>query len=93
MDSKEKQRFKDEFKQPIALLGVGLLVLGLLITYSGIILDAKWIQHIGVIMVFISWFTTSIVSWKRGKTNFSTSAFLALLGIVGVTAYGYFFFS
>lgn len=37
----EQQRFKSEFKQPLALFGVGLLVLGLLSTFSGIILGAE----------------------------------------------------
>ena len=93
MNKEEQQQFKSEFKQPLALLVVGLLILGLLLTFTGIILDVKWIQHIGVIMVFISWFTTSVVSWKKRKTNFSTSVLLALIGIVGLTTYGYFFFS
>lgn len=93
MNKEEQQRFKSEFKQPLALFGAGLLVLGLLLTFSGIILVTKWIQHIGVIMVFISWFTTSIVSWRKGKTNPFKNALLTLLGVVGITAYGYFFFS
>ena len=93
MNKEEQQQFKSEFKQPLALFGVGLLILGLLLTFTGIILGIKWIQHIGVIMVFISWFTTSVVSWKKGKTNFSTSVLLALIGIAGLTTYGYFFFS
>lgn len=62
MNEEEQQRFKNEFKHPIALFGVELLALVLLLTFLGIILGAKWIQHIGVIMVFISWFFTSIVS-------------------------------
>lgn len=37
----EQQRFKSEFKPPLALFGVGLLVLGLLSTFSGIILGAE----------------------------------------------------
>ena len=93
MNKDEQLRFKLEFKQPLALFGVGLLILGLLFTVSGIIVDAKWTQHIGVVMVFISWFTTSIVSWKKGHRDFSKSALLALFGIGGITTYGYFFFT
>lgn len=31
------------------------------------ILGVKWIRHIGVIIVFISWLTTSVVSWKKER--------------------------
>ncbi|MDY0407414.1 hypothetical protein [Paracerasibacillus soli] len=60
-----------------------------MLTFSGIILGAKWIQHIGVIKVFISWFTTSVVSWKRKKTGFITSIALIFLGVIGIVTYSY----
>jgi hypothetical protein len=67
MNNKEQTEFKNELKDPLALFGVGLIIIGLLLAFSGIILAVKFLQHIGAIMVFISWFTTSIVSWKKGK--------------------------
>ncbi|MGE7024519.1 Fe3+-siderophore ABC transporter permease [Solibacillus cecembensis] len=88
MDKEERQEFKNEFKQPLALFGVGLIIIGLLLAFSGIILTIEWIQHIGAIMVFISWLTTSIVNWKKGKTDFIKSAVLILLGVLGIAAYG-----
>lgn len=93
MDKEEQQRFKGELRQPLAFIGVGLLIFGLLLAVSGILLDVKWIQHSGAVMVFMSWLMTSIVSWKKEETNFSTSAMLFLLGIIGATIYGYFFFN
>jgi len=93
MDKEEQQKFKNEFKQPLALFGVGLIITGLLLSLSGIILAIEWIQHIGAIMVFISWLTTSIVSWKKGKTGFIKSAVLILLGVSGIATYGYLYFS
>lgn len=93
MDKEERQRFIGELKQPLAFIGVGLLIFGLLLAVSGILLDMKWVQHSGAVMVFISWLMTSIVSWKKGKTNFSTSAIIFLLGIIGATIYGYFIFN
>jgi len=91
MNESEKQSFKVELKQPIVFFTVVFLLFGLLISLSGIILAIKWVQHLGVIMVFVSWFTISILSWKRGKTKLYTSAMLLLLGLIGVSIYCYFF--
>jgi hypothetical protein len=78
-----------ELKNPFVLFGVGFIVIGLLLGFSGIILALKFLQHIGAFMVFISWFTTSIVNWKKGKTNSVKSAALVLLGVVGIVVYSY----
>ena len=91
MNESEKQSFKSELKQPIAFFTVGFSLFGLLISLSGIILAIKWMQHLGVIMVFVSWFTISIVSWKRGKIKLYTSTMLLLLGLIGVSIYCYCF--
>ncbi|MEK4531596.1 Fe3+-siderophore ABC transporter permease [Solibacillus sp. FSL K6-1554] len=88
MDEEERQEFKSEFKKPLALFCVGLLVIGFLLSLSGNILAIGLIQHIGATMVFISWFTTSVVNWKKGKTDFIKSAVLILLGVLGIAAYG-----
>src|SRR5699024_7183237 len=52
MNESEKQSFKVELKQPIVFFTVVFLLFGLLISLSGIILAIKWVQHLGVIMVF-----------------------------------------
>ncbi|WP_456273313.1 Fe3+-siderophore ABC transporter permease [Bacillus sp. AK031] len=93
MDKEEQQKFKNELQQPLVLFGVGLIIIGLLLSFSGIILAIDWIQHIGAIMVFISWLTASIQSWKKGKTGFRKSTALFFLGITGISAYGYLYFS
>ncbi|MFJ7950934.1 Fe3+-siderophore ABC transporter permease [Lysinibacillus sp. NPDC096418] len=93
MDKEEQQKFKNEFKQPLALFGAGLIIIGMLLSLSGIILAIEWIQHIGAIMVFISWLTTSIVSWKKGKTGFIKSTVLILFGVSGIATYGYLYLS
>ncbi|AWE07807.1 Fe3+-siderophore ABC transporter permease [Lysinibacillus sp. 2017] len=89
MDKEERQKLKTEFKSPLTFLCVGLLIIGFLLSLSGIILAIGLLQHIGVTMVFTSWFTTSIVNWKKGKTNFIKSAVLILLGVLGIAAYGF----
>ncbi|MBD1221901.1 Fe3+-siderophore ABC transporter permease [Virgibacillus halodenitrificans] len=89
MDRDEKQEIKNDIKNPLALFGIGFIIIGLLLFFSGVILTVKKLQHIGAIMVLISWITTSIVSWKRGKTGFITSVVLILLGVMGIAAYSY----
>ncbi len=88
MNKEERQKFKSEFKHPLILFGVGLIIIGYLLLHSGHILENVLIQHIGAIMMFISWLTTIIVSWKKEKTGFITSAVLILLGVLGIAAYG-----
>ncbi|GGP16111.1 hypothetical protein [Oceanobacillus neutriphilus] len=59
----------------------------MLLLFSGIVIASKPVQYIGVIMIFISWLTTSAVSWKKGVTNFKKSTALVLLGLIGIIAY------
>jgi len=89
MDNETKQQFKTDFKQPISLFAGGLIIFGLLISLTGIILANHWLQHIGVVMIFVSWVTTSVISWVKGKTNHKQSTALVLIGIVAISVYIY----
>ncbi|MEK4081540.1 Fe3+-siderophore ABC transporter permease [Solibacillus sp. FSL K6-1126] len=87
MDKEEQQKVKSVFKQPLALFCVGLLVIGYLLSFSGIFLAIALVLHIGVTMVFIGWFTSIIVGWKIGKLNLMKSAVFILLGVLGIVIY------
>lgn len=89
MNKEEQEKFRGELKRPSVLFGLGIPVIGLLIFSTGFISTMKLLQHIGVIMVFISWLTTGVISWKKRKTGFITSAGLILLGVIGLVAYSY----
>src|SRR5690554_5724188 len=89
MSKEEQEKFRVELKRPSVLFGLGIPVMGLLFFSTGLISTMKLLQHIGVIMVFISWFTTSVLSWKNRKTNLITNAGLILLGVIGLVAYSY----
>lgn len=89
MNKKEQEEFKRQLKRPSVLFGLGFPVIGMLMFLSGMILTVKLIQHFGATLVLISWFTTSLVSWKKGKTDFIKSAALILLGVIGFAVYIY----
>jgi hypothetical protein len=83
MEKEVQQRFRNEFKHPIVLL----LLIGLLLSLSGIVLAIELIQHIGVSMIFIGWFISSIIGWRKGKSSLITCIGFILLGILGIVAY------
>ncbi|HLR43221.1 MAG TPA: Fe3+-siderophore ABC transporter permease [Pseudogracilibacillus sp.] len=91
MDDETKQQFNNDFKQVSGLFAAGLIVFGLLTSLSGIILSLAWLQHLGVMMIFISWLMTSVVSWKKGKTNCKNSMVLAFIAVFVMAVYGYFY--
>lgn len=83
MEKEVQQQFKNEFKHPIVLL----LVIGLLLSLSGIVLAIELIQHIGASMIFIGWFVSSIIGWRNGKRSLINCVGFILLGILGIAAY------
>lgn len=89
MDKDEKQKIKNDIRDPLALFVSGFSAIGLLLVFTGLISTVQVLQHIGFALVLISWFTTSIVSWKRKKTGFTTSIVLMLLGVFGMVSYSY----
>lgn len=74
-------------KQPLIFMCVTLLVVGLLLSQSGVILAIELIQHIGVIMIFIGWFVSSIAGWRKGKISLITRVGLIFLSILGIATY------
>lgn len=89
MDKEERQEIKDELKTPSILLSGGSISIGFLLFSSGIISTVKLLQHIGAVMVIISWFALSIISWRKRKTSLIVSIGLILLGLIGIVAYIY----
>jgi len=87
MDEEKREELKSELRNPLILFVSGFVGLGVLLFSTGSISTVKLLQHIGMTMIFISWFTIIIVSWKRKKTGFITSVSLVLLGLVGIAAY------
>lgn len=87
MEKEEQQQFKSEFKHPFVFMHIALIIIGFLIANSGIILAIELIQHIGVIMIFIGWFVSSILIWRKGKISFIKSVGFIFLGILGIAAY------
>ena len=89
MEKKEQEEFKNELKRPAVLFGLGIPVIGILLFFSGIISTLKLLQHVGAVFILISWFTTAFISWKKGKTGFSQSVVLIVLGMIGAGVYSY----
>lgn len=90
MDKKERQDIKRELKNPLTLLSVGFICIGLLLFSSGSILKGKPLQHIGMGMIMLNWFTMCIVGWRKQQINLFVSLAFILLGITGIVAYNYF---
>jgi len=89
MDRKEQQAFKSEFKNPLVRFVSGLAIIGLLLFSTGNIMTMEVLQHIGMIMIFICWFTISVISWRRKKIGFITSISLIMSGVIGMFVYRY----
>ena len=87
MEKEVQQQFKNEFKHPLVFMCVTLLVIGFLLSLSGIVLAIELIQHIGVSMTFIGWFVSSIVGWRKGKISLINGVGFIFLGILGIAAY------
>ena len=87
MEKDVQQQVKNEFKNSLVFMCVTLSVIGILLLQSGIILAIKLIQHIGVIMVFVGWFISTIVGWRKGKISLFKCFGFIFLGILGITLY------
>ncbi|WP_230874973.1 Fe3+-siderophore ABC transporter permease [Lysinibacillus cavernae] len=82
MAKEEQQTLKIELKEPFVLFSVGLLVIGFLLSSSGIILAIRLIQYIGVTMIFISLWAFSYLYLIKNhfKTPLRLRFFIQLTG-------------
>lgn len=87
MEKDVQQQVKNEFKNSLVFMCVTLSVIGILLLQSGIVLAIKLIQHIGTSMVFIGWFISTIVGWRKGKISLLKCFGFIFLGILGITLY------
>ena len=90
MDKKERQALIKEFKQPSALFHFWFLMIGTQLFISGIMPTFKFLQYIGVPILFISWVAINIMNYKEEITSFKKCIGQISIGIIFIVGYFYF---
>lgn len=89
MDEEKRREIIKETKNPLFILGVAPLIIGLLVFCTGSVLATgiKILQHVGIGLVFFGW----CVVWVKELVNESTPKSIAMivLGICGIVTYIY----
>lgn len=89
MGEEKRREVIKEIKEPLFILGVAPLIIGLLVFFTGSVSapGIKVLQHSGMGLVFFGWFVVSLKELVNRNT--AKSIAMIVLGICGIATYIY----